>query len=80
MITVCECFCLNCGCKQPYRVKSQTVRMIVRGIEFFCPEETAVCAICANEVYAPEVNDRNRDSRVKAFWDVVEREAAALDK
>ena len=67
MITVCECFCLNCGCKQPYRVKSQTVRMIVRGIEFFCPEETAVCAICANEVYAPEVNDRNVVYRESAY-------------
>ena len=68
MITVGECFCLNCGCKQPYRVKSQEVRAIVRGVVFFCPEETAVCAICGEEVYVPEINDRNVVYRESAYW------------
>ena len=68
-----ECFCSNCGCKQPYRVKSQNVRAVVRGVVFYCPEETAVCAVCGDEVYAPELNDRNADNRVKAFWGAVEK-------
>ena len=62
-----ECFCLKCGCKQPYRVKSRNVQVVVRGVEFFCQEETAVCAVCGEEVYAPAVNDRNVDYRLKAY-------------
>ena len=67
MITVDECFCLNCGCKQPYRVKKQNIQTVIRGVEVSCPEETAVCAICGEEVYAYEVNDRNVEYRLKAY-------------
>ena len=66
-----ECFCLSCGCKQPYRVKSQNIVTVIRGVRVLCPEETAVCAICGEEVYTPEVNDRNVDYRLRAYKEAV---------
>ena len=62
-----ECFCLNCGCKQPYRVKSQVVARYKQGKAVCYEEEDAVCAICGEEVYPPEVNERNAVYREAAM-------------
>lgn len=66
-------FCINCGEKTEYIVKSQRVDMSVRGIEFSYVEHTAYCSVCGEEVYVPEINDLNVASREEAY-----RKAAKL--
>ena len=58
-----ETFCLKCGCHQPYRTKTHFVDDVVRGVRFRWVEDTAFCSVCGDEVYVPEVNDRNCANR-----------------
>ena len=61
-------FCINCGCKQKYIVKSQIDSLNVRNVEFTYIEKTAHCSKCENEVYVPEINDYNCTARETAYF------------
>lgn len=65
-----EAFCLTCGKHQPYRINYKIVEQTVREISFKYVEDTAVCSVCGNEVYVPEVNDRNVDRRERAYYEM----------
>lgn len=52
-------YCIQCGKKIEYTVKSQKKDMSVRGVNFSYVEQVAYCPICGEEVYAPAVNDHN---------------------
>lgn len=60
-------FCINCGCKQSYIVKSHIDSLTVRNVEFTYLEKNAYCSICGEEVYVPEVNDYNCEAREIAY-------------
>lgn len=60
-------FCINCGCKQNYIIKSHMDTLTVRNIEFSYMEKTAYCSECGKEVYVPEINDYNCEAREIAY-------------
>lgn len=60
-------YCVNCRGKRDYHIVSERVSLTVRGIDFDYSEKKAVCSECGNEVYVPEINDKNADARENAF-------------
>lgn len=66
-------FCIACGAKKTYTVKSRREDITVRGTCFSYVEQTAYCESCGEEVYIPEINDLNVQAREDAY-----REAAGL--
>lgn len=74
-----ETFCLECGCRQPYLRKTRFVKDVFRGVRFTWVETTAYCAVCGQEVYVPEVNDRNCESREQAYMDETHRNLKHLE-
>lgn len=67
-------FCMSCGDDREYKVQSHRIEVEVRGIHFSYVELTAVCAICGEELYVPEVNDAN----VQAQEDAYRKEAGLI--
>ena len=60
-------FCINCGKYVEYDVFEQGVAQNTpRGIVFY-KELYAGCKKCGEEIYLPEINDKNADARLKAF-------------
>lgn len=59
--------CITCGCKTNYTIKSHLEKLTVREISFNYVEHTAFCSLCGNEIYVPEVNDENVQSREDAY-------------
>ena len=66
-------FCIGCGKKTNYTVKSSREEITVRGITFTYVEQCAYCVDCGEEVYVPEINDLNAEAREEAY-----REATGL--
>lgn len=60
-------YCISCGEKQPYKVKTTREENTVRGITFSYVVYTAFCMECGEEVYVPEINDFNVQSREDAY-------------
>ncbi len=60
-------YCVNCDSHTRYQVKSQEIDITVRGTKFGYIEQLAYCCECGEEVYVPEINDRNATSRENAF-------------
>ena len=65
--------CIACGCRTAYTLTSHAETVTVRGICFSYVEHSAHCIHCGNEIYVPEVNDENAQSREDSF-----RKAASL--
>ena len=59
-------YCINCGEKVEYEVKTRPVAICVNGFLFDAIECYAVCTKCGEEVYAPEVNDAN--ARIRKLY------------
>lgn len=60
-------FCYNCTEKEPYYIMSRRTDVSVRGITFSYVEQVAICQKCDEEVYVPEVNDANVQSKEDAY-------------
>lgn len=52
-------FCLACDKYQPYRVETRRIDNLIKGVSFDYDELYGVCVGCGEEVYVPELNDRN---------------------
>ncbi len=61
------CFCINCSKKVSYFVKSERVELKVRDTKFSYVEMSAFCRECENELYIPEINDSNVETREEAY-------------
>jgi len=66
-------FCENCGGKTEYTVSDRQSSETIRGINFSYTEEYAICGVCGEPVYVPEIHDANID-RIEAAY----RKAAGL--
>lgn len=60
-------FCITCGCNQNIRMDSMRVEAEIRGTKISYIETRAVCEVCGQEVYVPEVNDENVQARETAY-------------
>lgn len=60
-------FCIECSKEVMYNIKTERVKLNVRGLEFSCIEHSAICKECGNEIYVPEVNDANVDAREDGY-------------
>lgn len=66
-------FCITCGCNQSVKKDFKRVETEVRGIRISYVEARAICEECGEELYMPEVNDKNVHAREDAY-----RKAAGL--
>lgn len=60
-------FCINCGCKNKYMEAVAEADLEVDDIKFSYVEALALCKECGDELYVPDINDRNMQSRETAF-------------
>lgn len=60
-------FCISCGRRQRYWVKTNPECLVVRGVEFNYAKQIAYCVECGVEVYVPEINDANAQNRENAY-------------
>ena len=60
-------YCIHCGEMQEYKRKVSREEMTVRGTAFRYLEQAAFCTECGEEVYVPEINDRNAEARECAY-------------
>lgn len=60
-------FCADCNQKVTYKVDSRDIELTIRGTSFKYSEKFAVCAICGEEIYVPEINDANVAAREAAY-------------
>lgn len=60
-------FCIKCSKEVSYNIKTERVKLNVRGMEFSCIEHSAICNECGNEIYIPEINDANVDAREDGY-------------
>ena len=60
-------FCINCGEKKSFTVKTSWQEISVRDITFSYQEQSAYCIDCGEEIYVPIINDNNVRSRERAF-------------
>lgn len=54
-----EAYCTNCHEKQPYRIKSAEVIAVHNGVHVLYREETAICSVCCEEMWLPEIKADN---------------------
>lgn len=66
-------FCENCGDKTEYNISEKQSNKTVRGIDFSYAEEYALCSVCNEPVFVPEIHDANIDRIETAY-----RNAAGL--
>ena len=66
-------FCEKCGGKTAYTISERQSKKTVRGINFSYLEEYAVCSVCDDPIYVPEIHDANIE-RIEAAY----RKAAGL--
>lgn len=59
-------FCINCGCKNKYMEAVAEADSEVNGVKFSYVEALALCEECGDELYVPDINDRNVQSREAA--------------
>ena len=60
-------FCIQCGKDVVYTVCAKRVETIIRDVKISYVELTAKCPVCGEEVYVPEINDANVQSREDAY-------------
>lgn len=60
-------FCINCGCKNKYMEAAAEADSEVNGVKFSYVEALALCKECGDELYVPDINDRNVQSREAAY-------------
>lgn len=60
-------FCTNCADRAYYRIDVVPIKFDVRGLEVECKELRAICLKCGNEIYVPEINDKNVSLRQSAY-------------
>lgn len=59
-------FCIHCGRKQRFHIRSTDVSIQIRGDDIHYSEKSAYCAVCGEELYVPRLNDVNAHARIKA--------------
>ena len=60
-------FCIGCDEEVEYTVFAERVETVVRGVKINYVEVAAKCPICGEEIYSPEINDANVQSREDAY-------------
>lgn len=61
-------FCIHCGRAVAYKVIFTPVTFNVGNTEVLYKEASAICMDCNNEIYVPEVNDKNVNARRIAYF------------
>lgn len=64
-------FCINCGCKNKYMKAAAEAGSEANGVKFSYVEALALCKECGDELYVPDINDRNVQSREAAYCKAV---------
>lgn len=62
-----KAYCINCGEKCPYEIKTAMEEITIRGTTFSYSEQTAFCSVCGEEIYVPEINDLNAQAREDSY-------------
>ncbi|MFW3589166.1 type II toxin-antitoxin system antitoxin SocA domain-containing protein [Vagococcus fluvialis] len=60
-------FCEHCRDEKEFKIVTEDVINIVKGVEFSYLKEKAICLTCNEEMYIPEVNDKNIETRIDAY-------------
>lgn len=60
-------FCINCDQKVPIWIRHRKVTIERKSVKFTCDEAYAICQYCGEEVYDPQVNDRNAEAYENAY-------------
>jgi hypothetical protein len=60
-------YCISCDEKTEYIVKACKRDIIVKGVAFSYVHQTAYCTKCGDELFVPEINDENVQSREDAY-------------
>ena len=60
-------YCIHCGGMRGYKRQVSREEMTVRGTAFRYLEQAVFCTECGEEVYVPEINDRNTEARECAY-------------
>lgn len=64
-----KAFCVNCNNFKKIIIKERFSECKVRNKSFSYIEEYALCADCLKEVYTAEINDKNANNRLRAFYE-----------
>lgn len=62
-----EALCIECGCRVPYVTEIQPVTFTtkeIKGAIFRYDECVAKCSVCNDEVFVPEIHDKNVAARL----------------
>ena len=70
-------YCIACGQEQPYTTYQNMEPCTHKGIQFIVPIIHALCTVCGEEIYVPEVNDMNVARREAEFERAYDRETFA---
>lgn len=60
-------FCIACDEEVEYTVFAERVETVIRGVKISYVEVAAKCPVCGEEIYVPEINDANVQSREDAY-------------
>lgn len=60
-------YCIACGQEQPYSTSITAEPCTHKGLSFYAPIVHAHCTVCGEEVYVPEINDANAESRTESY-------------
>lgn len=60
-------YCIACGQEQPYATSITAEPCKHKGLSFYAPIVHAHCTVCGEEVYVPEINDANAESRTESY-------------
>lgn len=67
-------YCLNCYQKRPYTVYERPDVFDIRGTHIPYIEKYAVCDVCKDELYVPEISGENTRAREAAYNKYMEME------
>ena len=68
---VCERYCIGCDKKQPYEIRKRIGKLDIRGRSIEFKEKYAVCSVCGEEMYVPEISNGNIDAVEAAYYKLV---------
>lgn len=60
-------FCTKCNDKTIWQLQFHPVEIEVRGKRFKYIEAVALCDVCGEEMYVPDINDFNAKAREEAY-------------
>ena len=66
-------YCFGCHKDQPYSVRPCLERLKHKGVEYTALLDHAYCCSCGEEMYIPEINDRNAEARERAYFDALNK-------